>query len=153
MQLKVLLTTVDQPLGVESETCTKNIQAEMYHAQVTLAQGPFSIRAVCTGWGLDFIAENLQAPTTVMHYPTPKKLIKELKKGYDYIGISFVMCTFPKAKILAQLVRKHAPQTKIVFGGYGTVLPECDHYADYVCRGEGVSYFKKLLGERVFGDK
>ena len=77
MQLKVLLTTIDQPLGIESETCTKNIQAEMYHAQVTLAQGPFSIRAICTGWGLEFIAVNLNTPTTVMHYPTRKKLIKD----------------------------------------------------------------------------
>jgi len=149
MRPKVLLITIDQPLGIESETCTKNIQAEMYHAQVTLAQGPFSIRAICTGWGLEFIAANLNTPTTVMHYPTRKKLIKELARGYDYIGISFVICTFPKAIALAQIVRDHAPHTKIVFGGYGTVLPECDQYADYVCREEGVNFLKQLLGEPI----
>ncbi|MCK4816042.1 hypothetical protein KA005_09730, partial [bacterium] len=50
---------------------------------------------------------------------------------------------------LAQIVRDHAPDTKIVFGGYGTVLPECDQYADYVCREEGVNFFKQLLGEPI----
>lgn len=144
---KVLLTTIHQPLGIESETCTENIQAEMYHAQVTLAQGPFSIRSVCTGWGLEFIANNINVPTTVMHYPTTKRFIKELKKEYDFVGIGFVVCTFPKAVELCQLIRKLSPNSKIVLGGYGTVLDECDQYADYVCREEGVNFFKKLLGE------
>lgn len=145
---KVLLTTIHQPLGVENETCTKNIQAEMYHAQVTLAQGPFSIRSICTGWGLEFIANNITAPTTVMHYPTIKKFTKELKKGYDFVGIGFVVCTFPKTVELCRLIRKISPESKIVLGGYGTVLNECDKYADYVCREEGANFFRKLLGEK-----
>lgn len=141
------MTTVHQPLGIENNNCTRNIQAEMYHAQVTLAQGPFSIRAVCTGWGIEFIAANLYTPTTVMHYPTQKQVIKELKKSYDYFGISFSNCTFPKAIELCQLARQYAPKTKFVLGGYGTVLPECDQYGDYICREEGVNFFKQLLGE------
>jgi len=146
---KVLLTTVHKPMGIENETCTENIQAEMYHAQVTLAQGPFSIRSVCTGWGLEFIAANLETPTTVMHYPTVKQLISELKSGYDYVGIGFVICTFPKTMELCKIIRKINPDIKIVLGGYGTVLDECDKYADYVCREEGVNYFKRILGEPV----
>lgn len=145
---KVLLTTVHRPLGVESETCTENIQAEMYHAQVTRAQGVFSIRTICTGWGLDFIAANLETPTTVLHYPTEKVLIRELKKGYDYLGISFVTCTLPKTIELCKLVRRRFPGTKIVLGGYGTVQEECDQHADYVCREEGVNFFKRLLKEK-----
>ena len=144
---KLLLTTIQLPLGIESDTCTANIQAEMYHAQVTLAQDAFSLRAYCSGWGLEFMAANLLAPVTVMHYPTEKRFISEIKKNYDYVGISFVMCTFPKAIRLCQLVRRHAPGTKIILGGYGTVLKECDQYADYVCREEGVNYLKRLLGE------
>jgi hypothetical protein len=62
---KVLLTTIPRPLGVNKGNCTENIQAEMYHAQVTRAQGVFSIRTICTGWGLDFIAANLKAPVTL----------------------------------------------------------------------------------------
>lgn len=147
MMKKILLTTIHRPLGINSDTCTKNIQAEMYHAQITLAQGIFSIRSICTGWGLDFIAANLKTPTTVLHYPTIKILLKELKKGYDYVGISFVICAFPKAIELCKLVRREAPGTKIALGGYGTVLQECNQYADYVCREEGVNFFKRLLEE------
>ena len=143
----ILLSTIQKPLGVENETCTKNIQAEMYHAQVTLAQDIFSLRAHCSGWGLEFIAVNLDSPATVLHYPTERRFIREIKKNYDFVGISFVMCTFPKAIRLCQLVRKYAPKTKIILGGYGTVLQECDQYADFVCREEGVSFLKNLLGE------
>jgi hypothetical protein len=144
---RVLLTTIHRPLGIESETCTKNIQAELYHAQVTFEQGPFSIRAVCTGWGIEFIAANLDTPTTVLHYPTKRLFVKELKKGYEYVGISFVICTFPKAKELCELVRREAPGSKIVLGGYGTLLEECESFADFVCREEGVNFFKRLLGK------
>jgi hypothetical protein len=144
---RILLTTVHRPMGVAGETCTPNIQAEMYHAQVTRAQDIFSIRSVCNGWGLQFIAANLDADTTVLHYPTKRKFIRELRKNYDYVGISFVICTFPKAVEMCRWVREHAPDTKLVLGGYGTVLKECDEYADYVCREEGVNFFKRLLGE------
>jgi len=144
---RVLLTTVHRPLGIESETCSPNVQAEMYHAQVTRAQGIFSIRSVCTGWGLEFIAANLQAPTTVLHYPTLRDLERELRRGYDFLGISFVICTFPKTVQLCNLARRVAPDTKIVLGGYGTVLTECDDYADFVCREEGVGFFRRLLNE------
>lgn len=148
----VLLTTVHQPLGVDSHDSTRNMQAEMYNAQVTVSQGAFSIRAVCTGWGLDFIAANLGAPTTVLHYPTLNRLRRELEKGYDFLGIGFAICTFPKAIEICALARECAPQTKIVLGGYGTVLPECDRYADHVCREEGVNFFRRLLKEGEVGN-
>jgi hypothetical protein len=145
---KVLLTTIQRPLGVENETCTPNILAEMYHAQVTLAQGAFSIRSICTGWGLEFIAANLETPTTVLHYPALRDLARELRKGYDYVGIGFVICTFPKMVDLCRLIREISPSSRIVLGGYGTVLKECDRYADFICREEGVNFMKRLLGEK-----
>jgi radical SAM superfamily enzyme YgiQ (UPF0313 family) len=48
---------------------------------------------------------------------------------------------------MCRWVREAAPQSKIVLGGYGTVLEECDGLADYVCREEGVGSFRRLLGE------
>ena len=77
---KVLLTTIHKPLGVESETCTENIQADQFNVQLTRAQGVFNMRSLITGWSLEFIAANLEIPTTVLHYPTKKKFIKELKE-------------------------------------------------------------------------
>ena len=141
---KVLLTTVHKPLGLENE----NVTAELYHAQVTKAQGIFSLRSIFHGWGLDFMAKNLKTPTTVLHYPSMREFKRELKKGYDYVGITFVMSTWGKARELIAVVRKESPNTKVILGGYGTVIGEIDQYADYVCRGEGLQFMQKLLGEK-----
>jgi len=122
---------------------------ELLYRQVTRAQGIFSPRTVNIHFGLEYIAENLDAPTVVLQYPSKRELIKELKKGYDYVGISFLMAVMHKMKEVVALIRKYAPQSKIVLGGYGTVLKDevLKPYADYICREEGVAYFRRLLGE------
>src|SRR5258708_11710849 len=56
---------------------------------------------------------------------------------------------FHKMKETVALIRNYAPQSKIVLGGYGTVLKDevLIPYADYLCREEGVAFFRRLLGE------
>jgi radical SAM superfamily enzyme YgiQ (UPF0313 family) len=122
---------------------------ELLYRQVTRAQGIFSPRTVNVHFGLDYIAENLDAPTVVLQYPSKREFIKELKKGYDYVGISFIMALMHKMKEMVALVREHAPNTKIVLGGYGTILKDevLKPYADHICREEGVAWFRRLLGE------
>jgi radical SAM superfamily enzyme YgiQ (UPF0313 family) len=114
------------------------------------AQGIFRSRGTTTQWGIDFIAENLKIPTTTLHYPTMKRFIREIKKGYDFVGIAFVATTLHKMIPMVEAIRKHAPASKIVLGGYGTALGNrLAPYADYICKGEGVAYMRKLLGEDV----
>jgi len=122
---------------------------ELLYRQVTRAQGIFSPRTVNVHFSLEYIAENLDAPTVVLQYPSKRELIKELKKGYDYVGVSFLMAVMHKMKETVALIRKYAPNSKIVLGGYGTVLKDevLMPYADYICREEGVAYFRRLLGE------
>ena len=122
---------------------------ELLYRQVTRAQGIFSPRTVNVLFGLDYIAENLDAPTVVLQYPSKREFIKELKKGYDYVGISFIMAVMHKMKETVALIRQYAPNSKIVLGGYGTVLKDdvLKPYADFICREEGVAYFRRLLGE------
>ena len=122
---------------------------ELLHRQVTRAQGMFSPRTVNVHFSLDYIAENLDMPTVVLQYPSRRELIRELKKGYDYVGISFIMAVMHKMKEMVALIRQYAPQSKIVLGGYGTVLKDdvLKPYADYICREEGVAFFRRLLGE------
>ena len=85
----------------------------------------------------------------VLQYPSKRELIKELKKGYDYVGVSFIMAVMHKMKETVALIRQYAPNSKIVLGGYGTVLKDevLKPYADYICREEGVAFFRRLLGE------
>jgi len=144
---KVLLTTVCGPFGKDTDDCTRHVMPELFHAQVTRSQGIFSLRSTYISYGLEYIAKNIATPAVVLQYPTMDQFKKELKKGYDFVGISFVIATFGKLKKMCEMARQVAPDSKIVLGGYGTMLPECDRYADYVCRGEGVDFMRGLLQE------
>ena len=93
----ILLTTVCRPFGGRDEG--DSVGAELFHAQVTREQGIFSYRQVIRCWGLDYIAENIDAPSVVLHYPSEGEFVRELKStGYDYIGINFVVATFHNSK-------------------------------------------------------
>ncbi|MHC1765702.1 MAG: cobalamin-dependent protein [Verrucomicrobiia bacterium] len=146
--MRILLTSVCRPLGPKYGDAP-SVGYELLFGQVTRAQGLFSPRTFNSFFGLDYIAENLDAPTVVLQYPSKRELIRELKKGYDYVGISFIMAVMHKMKETVALIRRYAPQSKIVLGGYGTVLKDevLQPYADYICREEGVGYFRRLLGE------
>ncbi len=144
---KILLTTVCSPFGQDTDDCTRHVLPELFHAQVTRSQGVFSLRSTYISYGLEYIAKNIATPTVVLQYPTMKQFQKELKKGYDFVGISFVIATSDKMKKMCSLVRELSPESKIVLGGYGTMLPECDTLADHVCREEGVGYMRRLLEE------
>ena len=144
----ILLTTVCRPFGEPGDG--DSVSAELFHAQVTRSQGVFSFRQVIRCWGLDYIGENLEAPCAVLHYPSRRELVRELKsRTYDYVGVNFVVSTFHKLKKMVPLIRKYAPNARIILGGYGTVLPDdlLAPYSDLVCREEGIGFMKKLLGE------
>jgi len=146
---KVLLTSVCRPFGPKHGDAS-SVGYELLHRQVTRAQGIFSPRAVHVHFSLDYIAANLDTPAVVLQYPSKKELIEELKKGYDYVGVSFIMAVFHKMKDVVALVREHSPQSKIVLGGYGTVLDDetLKPYGDFFCREEGVGFFRRLLGQQ-----
>ncbi len=146
--MKVLLTSVCRPLGPKYGDAP-SVGYELLYGQVTRAQGLFSPRTFNIHFSLEYIAENLDAPTVVMQYPSRRELISELKKGYDYVGVSFLLAVLHKMKETVALIRQYAPKSKIVLGGYGTVLKDeaLKPYADYICREEGVGFFRRLLGE------
>jgi radical SAM superfamily enzyme YgiQ (UPF0313 family) len=148
MSKKILLTSVCRPLGPKYGDAP-SVGYELLYRQVLRAQGIFSPRTVNIHFGLEYIAENLDAPTVVLQYPSKKELIKELSKGYDYVGVSFLMAVMHKMKETVALIRQYAPNSKIVLGGYGTVLKDevLKPYGDYICREEGVAFFRRLLNE------
>jgi len=145
---KVLLTSVCRPLG-EAHGDAPSVGYELLHGQVTRIQGLFSPRSLHTQFSLDYIAVNLDSPTVVLQYPSREELVRELKKGYDYVGISFILATFHIMEEMVALVRLHAPRTQIVLGSHGTVLDDeaLKPYADHICREEGVAFMRRLLGE------
>lgn len=148
MESRVLLTSVVRPFGGPGEG--DSVGAELFHAQVTRAQGAFSLRQVIRVWGLDLIAENIEAPAVVLHYPSQEQFEDELRmRNYTHVGINFVVATFHKIPAMVRAIRRVSPGTRIVLGGYGTVLPDevLAPYADDICREEGVLFMRRLLGE------
>lgn len=140
------MTSVCQPFGTKYGDGF-GVSYEGSH-QILWAQGIFRNRATTTQWGIDFIAKNLEIPTKTLHYPTMKSFIAEIKKGYDFIGIAFVSPTKHKMLPMVEAIRKYAPESRIILGGYGTALgDELKPYADHICQEEGVTFMRKLLGE------
>ena len=145
---KVLFTSVIRPFGGPGEG--DSVGAELFHAQVTRAQGPFSLRQTIRVWAIDYLAANIEAPAVTLHYPSKKELVRELRAGgYTHVGINFVVATFHKVREMVPLIREHAPDAKIILGGYGTVLPDeiLGRWSDAICREEGIAFMRKFLGE------
>lgn len=125
---------------------------ELYHNQVTRAQGPFSLRMHHRSWGLMLIQENISAASTLLDFPTRRRFVRELKKGnYDIVGISGIIVNVGKVREMCRLVREHSPQSEIVVGGHVTALADIEQMvdADQYVKGEGVSWMREHLGESV----
>ncbi len=149
--MKLLLTSVFKPYGVDDNYGRKENIMELYHNQITREQGIFSLRYNHRSFGLYMLAENIKCPTVVLDFPTIKCFIKEIKKGYDYIGISFITPNFLKAKKMCELVRRYSPKTKIILGGHGTRIPDIEKLidCDFVAHGEGIRWLREFFNEKV----
>ena len=149
--MKLLLTSVFGPYATDDEYGVKENKMELFHNQVTREQGIFSYRFNHGSQGLYFLAENVDMPATVLDFPTLKRFKKELEKGYDYIGISFIIPNFKKAKEMARCIRELSPESKIILGGHGVNIPGIETMIeqDYICKGEGVYFLRRLFKENV----
>ena len=118
--------------------------------QLCVNQGAFRTSGVGWAYGLEYMAANLRRPTVVLHWPSRKELIRELRRGrYDHVGVTFTFQLLPKLAETVRLVRRHAPGARIILGGYGTAAREAAEYGDEVCQGEGIAFMRELLGENV----
>ena len=148
---RLLLTSVFKPFARDDEFGSRAINpAELYHNQVTRAQGPFSLRMFHRSWGLMFLRENISAPCTLLDFPTRERFVHELTSHrYDVVGISSIVVNVGKVQEMCRLVREHSPHSAIVVGGHVTSIPNLDTMidADHIVRGEGVAWLRRFLGE------
>ena len=105
---RVLLTSVFKPFATDDEFGSRAINpAELYHNQVTRAQGPFSLRMFHRSWGLMFLRENISAPCTLLDFPTREAFVRELTSHrYDVVGISSIVVNVGKVQEMWRLVRE-----------------------------------------------
>ncbi len=150
-QARVLLSSVFGPYAQDDEFGSRAINPmELYHNQVTRAQGSFSLRMFHRSWGLMMIQRNLSAPSTLLDFPTLARFQQELAStAYDVVGISGIIPNFGKVREMCRQVRKLSPQSTIVIGGHIAAIPGIDKLidADYFVRGEGIAWMRRYLGD------
>jgi radical SAM superfamily enzyme YgiQ (UPF0313 family) len=148
---RILLSSVFGPYAQDDEFGSRSINPmELYHNQVTRAQGSFSLRMFHRSWGIMLIQENISAPCTVLDFPTRERFARELTaQHYDIVGISAIIVNVAKVREMCRMIRKLSPQSKIVVGGHVAAIPGVDKMidADHIVRGEGVAWMRRYLGE------
>ncbi|OFZ99499.1 MAG: hypothetical protein A3H35_18190 [Betaproteobacteria bacterium RIFCSPLOWO2_02_FULL_62_17] len=149
----VLLSSVFRPFARDDEFGSRAINPmELYHNQVTRAQGPFSLRMHHRSWGILMIQENISVPSTLLDFPTRERFIEELQTlQYDIVGISGIIVNIGKVREMCRLVREHSPRSSVVVGGHVAAIPGVERMldADHIVKGEGIRWFREFLGEPV----
>ncbi len=152
-QARVLLTSVFGPYAQDDEFGSRRINPmELYHNQVTRAQGTFSLRMFHRSWGIMMIQENISAPSTLLDFPTREAFAKELSSHhYDIVGISSIIVNVGKVREMCRMTRELSPQSTIVVGGHVAAIPGIEHMidADQIVRGDGIAWMRGFLGEDI----
>ena len=147
----ILLASVFGPYARDDEYGSRKINPmELYHNQVTREQGPFSLRMFHRSFSLMLLKENIDAPCTLLDFPSLERFTDELRDtSYDIVGISAIIPNINKVKKMCELIRTYLPKATIVVGGHIANLPDLKHTidVDHVCKGEGVRWFRKFLGQ------
>ena len=151
-QARVLFSSVFGPYACDDEFGSRAINPmELYHNQVTRAQGSFSLRMFHRSWGLMMIQQNISAPSTLLDFPTREQFAHELTSHrYDIVGLSSIIVNIGKVREMCRMVRELSPHSKIVIGGHVAGIPEVEHMlpdADHIVMGEGISWMRRYLGE------
>ena len=150
---RVLLSSVFGPYARDDEHGSRALNPmELYHNQVTRGQGAFSLRMFHRSWGLMMIQTNIEAPATLLDFPTLARFEQEIRTvPYDVVGISAILPNLRKVKLMCELVRRHQPRATIVVGGHIANRPGLAEIvdADHIVKGEGVRWFRAFLGEPV----
>ncbi len=148
---RILLTSVFGPYAQDDEFGSRSINPmELYHNQVTRAQGAFSLRMFHRSWGIVMIQYNISAPCTVLDFPTREIFARELQsRQYDIVGISSIIVNVHKVREMCRMVRELSPHSEIVVGGHVAAVPGIEQMidADHIVRGEGISWMRRHLGE------
>ncbi len=150
-QARILLSSVFGPYAQDDCYGSRSINPmELYHNQVTRAQGSFSLRMFHRSWGIMMIQQNIGAPCTVLDFPTLESFEKELQThDYDVVGISGIIANIGKVREMCKRIRKLSPKSTIIVGGHVAAIPGLSRMidADHIVKGEGIAWMRRYLGE------
>ena len=102
------------------------------------------------------IAQNIDRPSVFLEYPRVGDFAAEVDQGYDYVAISAFHNQVDDLIEMCRMVRVRSPGSEIVLGGWGAAglaatwgEDELRELCDHLCHEEGITFFRRLLGEEV----
>ncbi|MFC1489286.1 B12-binding domain-containing radical SAM protein [Thermodesulfobacteriota bacterium] len=148
---RILLSSVFGPYAQDDAYGSRKINPmELYQNQVTRVQGGYSLRMFHRSFGLVLIQNNIDAPCTLLDFPSLNRFIEEIQHStYDVVGISAILPNIGKLKKMCELIREYQPDALIVVGGHVANKTDIGKIidADYIVKGEGVAWFRRFLGQ------
>jgi len=147
---RILFTTVYDPEPLLGRWAATDQMAY----RLTRGQGIFTLEEHAHAWPIHILAQNLEADSVVLEWPSFAEYEAELSTGeWDYVCISFMNRDIDKLVEMSSAARRLQPRAKVVIGGYGVIClsdrKAGDQVidADHICRSEGVQFMRHLLGE------
>ena len=148
---RILLTSVFGPYAQDDEYGGRAINPmELYQNQVTRVQGVFSLRMFHRSFGLMMLQSNIEAPCTLVDFPSRDEFINVLEDNtYDIVGVSAIIPNTGKVVEMCRLIRKHQPRAVIVIGGHIANRENLAEIidADFIVKGDGIRWFRRYLGQ------
>jgi radical SAM superfamily enzyme YgiQ (UPF0313 family) len=150
---RILLSSVFGPYAQNDEYGSRAVNPmELYQNQVTRVQGGFSLRMFHRSFALLMLQANIEAPCTVLDFPSQERFIQEMHDhAYDIVGISAIIPNIEKVKAMCRLIRRHQPHATIVVGGHVANYPDLEQAidTDHIVRGDGIAWFRQFLGQAL----
>jgi Radical SAM superfamily len=108
------------------------------------------LRLFHRSFGLMLIQSNIDAPCTLLDFPTLERFTAEIRDHeYDIVGIGAIAPNIGKVAEMCSRVRRYLPRATLVIGGHvtnmGDIAGRVD--ADHFVRGDGVAWFRDFLGQ------
>lgn len=148
---KVLLSTPVTPYPLQPWHDTPT---DIMRQRFMKGQGIFTMEGHMHLAGPFVIAQNISLPTVVLDHPTMENWIEEIKKGYDYVGISSLTPNLESVMEMCGMVRKYSAESEIILGCFaaqslGAYYPkkEWKKLVDHIVLGEGVRWFRQHIGD------
>ena len=148
---RILLSTPTTPYPIQPWHDTPT---DIMRQRFMKGQGIFTFEGNLHLAGPFLIAQNVSIPCVVLDHPTMENWVEEVKKGYDYVGISALTPNVESVVEMFRVVREHSPQSVTILGSFaaqsvGAYYPEEEwkKLIDHIAMGDGIRWFREFLGE------
>lgn len=103
-----------------------------------------------------FLQANISTPSKILVGDiNPLEVIdvlsdaKTAENPYTHVGFSVFVSAYSRFVACAKAVKRFDPNIVTLAGNVGALFPETEKYVDYVVRGDGVPFLRKILNEKV----